>query len=760
MTVIGSCRPLGFGPVMTPAARQATRVVKRVASLGLLVIAMGCVFAMVISLTVPSVVTIATAHESESAELVLDDLAERSSMYDSDGNFVNFLVGVENREPIALDDVPQEVIDAVITVEDSAFYEHDGVNYRAVFRALVTNINAGAVEQGGSTITQQLVKNAIVGTEQNLDRKRTEAFYALRLEDQLTKDEILERYLNTVYFGAGAYGVQAAAETYWGYEDASQLGWAEAALLAGIIRNPTRYDPTLSPVDSRTRRSVVVNLLLADGHITQDQAAAINETPLPAERQRPFSTQPTDYFIEEALEEVLQNENIPLGDDFEQRKRRVYFGGLRIFTTFDRTAQTDAVAARDEFLPENDQGFQLAIAAVETRTGAVRAMVGGPDFAREKFNLTTDGLGRQAGSSMKTFVLAALFEAGYTPADDVRGDSPCKFDNPGGEPDPYEVRGGRGGVQSIARVTWSSNNCAFVRLGQVVGNDQVVKVAERLGITTPLVPVMSLPLGSEEVHPLDMAVAYASIGNDGIHNDPYYVQRIESPDGEVIYEHRPDGTRAISAQSARMITEVLAGNVRGGTGQRAQLDGGHEAAGKTGTAQGHEDAWFVGYTECLATAVWMGHPDLKLSMRGVPGFATVWGGTVPAATWGAFNNSYHERLPETCTFTPPESYGGGRYLKVEGEIDFCNASDRGRSVADTVLVDSDGDGKKDCFRFETTTTEPPEEEEGEGEEGEGGGEDGGGGGEGDGEGGGEGDGGGDGDGGAPATTAAPAEGDG
>ena len=334
-------------------------------------------------------------------------------------------------------------------------------------------------------------------------------------------------------------------------------------------------------------------------------------------------------------------------------------------------------------------------------------MVGGPEFAREQFNIATQGL-RQPGSSMKTFVLAAAFEAGYTAKDTIRGDSPCEFDNPGGFPDPYKVKGGTKSYafQSLAAVTRASNNCAFVRLGQVVANDRVIDVANRLGIETILNPsdaVLSLPLGSKEVYALDMAAAYAAFANDGIYNEPSYISHIEDADGNIIYENRPDSRRAVSVQTARMITETLESNVRSGTGTKARVSGGHPAAGKTGTAQNHEDAWFVGYTDYITTAVWMGHPDEKIPMRNVRGWGNMFGGKVPAHIFSQFNSDYHEGL-EPVAFADPEPFGGGKRLKVAGEIDFCSGSPR-EAPDGTERVDTDGDGRIDCFRALTTTTE-------------------------------------------------------
>lgn len=679
------------------------RVVKRLTSLGLILVAVAMVFAATIVTIAPQIGSVPAATSSVAAELVLPDLAQRSSMYAADGTFLTFLVEEQNRQTVDLEDIPQEVIDAVLAVEDADFYRHSGINYRATFRAALANVNSGGIDQGGSTITQQVVKLGLLGTEQNLDRKIPEAFLAMRLEDQLTKDEILEYYLNSVYFGSNAYGVQAAAETYFAM-DVEEMGWTEAALLAGIISRPGAYDPTRNAERARQRRAVVADRLVAVGNITDETAEEIKRSELPAERRTPNPIKPNDYYVQEALERVLNDPDIPLGDDYQTRFNKVYFGGLKIHTYFDPAAQIAALLARDDILPEDDRGFTAAVAVVDTHSSAVLAMVGGPEFAREQFNIATQGL-RQPGSSMKTFVLAALFEAGYTPSDTVRGDSPCEFDNPGGVPDPYKVRGGTRSYafQSIDAVTRASNNCAFVRLGQVVGNDKVIEVANRLGINTPLDPVLSLPLGSKEVYAIEMAAAYAALGNDGIYNEPVYISHIEDADGNIIYENRPSGRRAVSTQTARMITETLEGNVRRGTGTAARVDGGHPAAGKTGTAQNYEDAWFVGYTDYITTAVWMGHPDEKVPMRNVRGWGNMFGGKVPATIFGQFNSDYHAEL-EPVAFADPERYSGGRRLKVPGEIDFCAGS--ARSAPDgTERVDTDGDGRIDCFRPITTTTE-------------------------------------------------------
>jgi penicillin-binding protein 1A len=719
-------------------------------SLGIVLVAVAAVAAAAALVVIPQAATIVTANEGTAVDLELSPLAERSSVYAADGSFLSNLSAnrvddnLENREEVSLDEIPQPVIDAVLAIEDSDFYEHDGVNLRATVRALVENARAGGIEQGGSTITQQLVKNSILTTDQNFDRKSTEAFYALRLERQMTKDEILERYLNTVYFGAGAHGVKAAAETYWGYTSPSELGWAEAAMLAGVIRNPTRYDPTLNPDEARERRNIILDRLVATGHLTGEEGDTIKMSPLPAERQQPVPNAPTDYFVQEVQDKLLNDESI-LGGDERDRLNAVYGGGLKIYTTFDPNAQTAALAAREELLPnikedcytrqrvDNDPNgacipeFTVATVTLDSHTGAVRALVGGPEFQREQFNLATQGA-RQPGSSMKTYVLAAAFEQGYTPSDSIRLDGPCRFPNPDGYPDPYVVSGRHRGTGTLTKATQQSNNCAFVRLGQIVGNDKVIELATRLGVTTDAMSnQLSLPLGSYEITPLEMAAAYAVFPNDGVYNEPYYIERIEDRDGNVIYEHRAQGARAVTTQTARMVAEVLEANVQAGTGRRAQIEG-HFAAGKTGTTQEHADAWFVGFTDYYTTAVWLGDPNERIriefpQLAGVYSARGGFGGEIPASIWGHYMGALHADR-EGVPFAEPEPYDGNRSLKVPGEIEFCGEIGSGP----TMIIDSDDDGIPDCIA--SATTEPPQDggDDGGGDDGgDGGGGDGGGG---------------------------------
>lgn len=612
---------------------------------------------------VPAARDIVGAGDSEPPDVNLEPLAQRSLVYDVNGQVIATLRAEENREPLELAQVPEPVVQTILAVEDEDFYEHSGFNLRSTIRALFENVSAGGVEQGGSTITQQLVKNSLLTPERNLDRKVQEAVLAVELENQYSKDEILQRYLNEVYFGGGAYGVQAAAETYWAM-DAEELGWAEAALLASLIQNPVGYDPVRRPEVALERRQVVLDLLVSQELITQAEADAYAAEPLPSARQQVLPL-PNQYFVRTVVEELLADER--LGSTEAERYNSVFRGGLEIHTTFNASAQFFAQASRDNVLPDTGGRFTAALAAVEASTGAVRAVVGGPGFDQYQYNLATQGM-RQPGSAFKIFVLVAALEAGAVPSDTVDGGGPCSFANPGGAPDPYVANNfgnSRGGTGTIHSLTLSSSNCGFLRLGQFVGLQRVTDTARAMGITTPLDPnALSMPIGAFEVHPLEMAAAAAVLANGGIRNDPYFIERVLDRNGDELWAHEPDPQRVISEQSACLASQILKGNVESGTGTAARLSG-REAAGKTGTAQSFGDAWFVGFTRQLATAVWMGNAEARVPMTSVGG-RNVTGGSYPAQIWGEFNEAYHTLAPSEPLCEAPFPTRPGR--KLDGGI--------------------------------------------------------------------------------------------
>ena len=638
---------------------------------------------------VPAALQLSAAGRSEEAAIDLGPLDRRSYVYARDGSLLATLRAEIDRQPVPLSTIPQHTIDAVLAVEDTEFYAHDGVNLRSTLRALARNVDEGATVQGGSTITQQLVKIELVGSEQTVDRKAREAVLARRLEQQMTKAEILERYLNTVYLGNGAYGVQAGAETYFGV-GAAELDVAQSAFLAGMIANPSAFDPIRYPEASKERRAIALRRMAAVGRIYPEDAAALAEEPLPTEINQ-MLPKAEDYFVEEVKQLLL--DDVRLGETREEREHAVFRGGLHIHTTLDPAAQLLAEASRNDVLAEVSPAGTLpgttpiaphpvtgapryatgAVVSVEPATGAIRAMVGGPGFRSDtdsgEFNITTRGVGRSGGSTFKVFVLMALLENGYVPNDLVSGSGPCRFSGiPGLDPDPYRVEnfgGSRGGTASILQQTLRSSNCAFVRLGQIVGVDKVVAQARRMGISTELEEVVSMPLGVEEVYPLEMAAAVASVANDGVYNAPYYIQRVDDAQGRTIFEHAPNPRRAMSRQSARLAADVLERNVQSGTGTRAKVPG-HNAAGKTGTAQNSGDAWFVGFTPHLATAVWMGSPDDNEEVR-IRGTG-ITGGSYPAEIWGRYMRAWHADK-EPLDYHDPEPTRRGRYLSLDRSID-------------------------------------------------------------------------------------------
>ncbi|MDQ3106945.1 MAG: PBP1A family penicillin-binding protein [Actinomycetota bacterium] len=577
------------------------------------------------------------------AALELNELAQRSVVYDRNGGVLAVLHVDENRSPVTLDQVPKHVIDAVLDVEDDGFYEHGGVNVRSILRAALSNVESGSVRQGGSTITQQLVKQSLLTPERDIGRKAREAVLAVRLEQQMSKDEILERYLNTVYLGNTAYGLQAAAETYWG-KQVGQLTVEEGAFLAGLIRNPVGYDPFKRPELARERRDLALDRMVVRRHLTPDQVTLLKSVPVPTKKENLFKTA-QDYFVEEVEQHLLSDER--LGATQSERYNAIFRGGLRIETTFDPRLQEIAQRQVDGKIPNTKGRFEAALISVEPKTGAVRAMVAGKDYATTQYNLATGrgGSGRQPGSSFKPVVLAAALEKGIGPEDTISGTEPCPIRIKGVEPNPYEpgnYEGSKGSNGPISAATVKSLNCAFVRLGLALDDDpfksmdKVAATARRLGIPIPEDGKFgpSISLGAKEATPLEMASVYATFANDGVRMEPYFIERVLDREGKEVLRGMGEGDRVLEANVARTVTSVLRKVVDSGTGTRArQRD--RVVAGKTGTSQEFRDAWFVGYTPELATAVWMGNPKAQDSMTNVGGIR-VTGGSYPATVWGAY----------------------------------------------------------------------------------------------------------------------------
>jgi len=598
---------------------------KKLIQFGAAIASGGVVVAVAMAILIPSVARVASAVEGGDGAIDVSqfkDYAVRSQVFASDGSLLATLHAEENRDPVPLAAIPDTVKQAILSVEDAQFYEHGGINLRGLIRALVQNVQSGQVEQGGSTITQQLVKKALLSDERVLNRKTKEAALAIRLEGQLSKDEILELYLNTIYFGNGAYGVQAAAETYWG-KPVAELNWVDSALLASMISNPVQNDPILYPKKAKEERKQALDRMVANEVITRQEAVEFDAIPLPIGRCtgvavgfRPeycgaISLPPEEsYFVEEVKQQLLADTR--LGGSYQERYANVFGGGLKIYTTLDPIAQNAAQDAHDNTFPANvraeadSKGITTAMVSVESSTGAVRALVGGPGFKDYKYDIATHEPGRQTGSTFKTFVLLAALEQGVLPDDTVGGGG--SWPNPGSTPNPYVITGGGG---TLTGVTAASSNGAFVRLGQTVGLENVMYTAQRLGVSSQFDPrAKSMPLGVFDVTPLEMASAYSAIPNGGIREASYFIDRVE------------DRTN----------------NVQNGTGTNAQLRG-QSAAGKTGTTESNSNTWFVGFTPQLTTAVWMGIPAEGTKPMGNLGGREQFGGLWPATIWHNFNQA-------------------------------------------------------------------------------------------------------------------------
>jgi penicillin-binding protein 1A len=583
------------------------------------------------------------------ARLALPPLAQRSVVYAADGAVLAVLHGpTSNRAPVPLDQVPKPLVDAVVDTEDANFWHHGGVDVRGVIRAAKADLSAGSARQGGSTITQQLVKNSLLTPTRDLRRKLAEVALAGQVERRLGKRGVLERYMNTVYLGEGAYGVEAAAETYFA-RPVEQLGAPEAALLAGLIRNPVGADPLRDPGAARARRATVLDAMVAHGHLAAADAQRADGAPLPASASHPPDAQ--DWFTDAVRQELLAAPR--LGATVPERARALAQGGLRIQTTVDPRLQQAAEAAVRGGLPA---GYHLsaALAAVDPATGEVRALVGGPDRGGSQYNAAVAEPGRQPGSSFKVFTLVAALERGSLPSDVVDGSTPCAIPNPGGTPNPWKPDNFEGedfGPLSLADATAHSVNCAYARLALSVGLARIGAIAQVMGITNPLPVVPTMTLGTADVTPLQMASSYATLAADGVHRVPHLVRAVDRADGTPVLRADPQPRQVVPTQVARQATAVLGGVIATGTGKAAAVPG-RAVVGKTGTAEDYQDAWFVGYAPQLSAAVWMGDPSADRPMRGLGGVDVV-GGTFPARIWSVFMTSALSPLPP-ATFPAPD----------------------------------------------------------------------------------------------------------
>jgi len=617
--------------------------------------------------------------------------SQLSRVYDTNGREIAVFREFDQRLPLEEGQVPEVLKQAVISMEDQSFYSNSGVDLSGALRALIANVRGQEITQGGSTITQQYVKNAYVGTERTYERKIKEAILSRQLDRLIDKDEILFKYLDGIFLGEGVIGVGAASMSYF-RKPVSELTLSESALLAGLIPAPSRYEPRGNPETAEDRRVLVLDTMLAQGYISPDEHRdALDQRVWLTSRGTPPRQSTLVFPNQDDVSEY------PYFVDYVRRHleskygQAVYSGGLEIRTTLDPRLQLGAEKAVAEALQGVEAPIDMSAVAVDPTTGFVKAMVGGRDFSAEagqvnlalgkcafppaEFKDVVDvaascwnpenvvveggGTGRQPGSSWKPFVLATALDQGmeatkvYSAPSTYRipnctGDIGCTVSN-------YE--GSAGGRATLRSATEKSYNTVYAQVINDVGVPEVAAMAKQLGISSawvasPQIHGTSYALGAQEVSPLDMASAYGVFATNGLRQPATPIMFVRDPSGQFLEDNRGrEPERVLDADVAFQVTDILKGVISGGTGTAADI--GRPAAGKTGTAQEWRDAWFVGYTPTLSTAIWMGNRDEPTSLFGIKGVKRVTGGSIPAETWKAFMSEALAGVPPTDFDEPP-----------------------------------------------------------------------------------------------------------
>ncbi len=561
-----------------------------------------------------------------------------TTLYDARGQVITQLHGKINRIPVRLEQVPQVMQDAMVSTEDERFYDHRGVDYWGLGRALFKDLRGGS-QEGASTITQQLVKNVLLSPEKSLSRKIREAILARQVETTFNKREILETYLNLIYFGEGAYGVEAASQTYFG-KPCSELNLAEAALLAGLPKNPSRYSPFANSRDARERRNTVLQVMNHNGYISQQELQAGLGAPLPSKRYARQDDYPYPYFLDHVIDELINK--------YGFSQEQVYDGGLKVYTTLDPQVQQSLEEVYSD--PANfppSSGCRLpesAMVVLQQSSGEIKGLVGGRSHViRRGYNRATM-LKRQPGSTFKPLVVyAPAIELGYGPAT-VLEDKVEVYGK-----DSYAYAPGNMGNFSRGRISMrtalnNSVNTYAVKLLKMIGINQGYDFGKRLGLMSlnSQDKVLGLALGgtTQGLSPLELASAYAPLANRGIKVQTHSVTQVLDPNGKVLAEEKPVGRPVMKTETADMITDLLKSAVEKGTGKEARLQG-RPVAGKTGTTelpglpefsrikQGNKDAWFAGYTPELVGVVWLGYDITDANHY----LKKVYGGSYPATIW-------------------------------------------------------------------------------------------------------------------------------
>ena len=617
---------------MTQRQRRARRRRGHRRNPALLIILVPILLAAAVGLSAVGYVIAIAADTPPISELKPYDKGATSVVYAADGTRLGYVKSDEVRSPVPWSDMPPEVREATVAIEDERFYEHSGIDYSAIIRAGVKNLESGGTVQGGSTITQQLVRALYIeDPERNFERKIREAKLAQELEDEhegrAGKNWILREYLNSVPYGTvdgkTAVGIEAAAETFFA-KHARNLELTESALLAGLPQAPSQYNPFRNPTAAIERRNEVLDKMADNGFITRSEATQASQQPLGVKRSTRYTQRREPYFFDYVEEQLIEEYGVGV-------YRR---GGLKIHTTIDPALQEAGRAAINGILPYSTDPSS-AIVAIDPDNGYIRAMASSGEYKDRAFNLAAQGR-RQPGSAFKTFVLVTALRQGVDPNSTTYTSKPLDLNVPGYGPwkvstydDTY------GGTMDLVRATLRSDNSVYAQLDIDLGPENVKETAEMMGITTPLDGFPAEGLGGLRlgVSPLEMANAYATLASYGIRNEPKAITKVEFPDGKTDELGKPKRERVFPEWVAYEATKILQQNVTSGTGTASSI--GCASAGKTGTTDNFNDAWFVGYTPHMSTAVWVGYPNALVEMRSVHGISVA-GGTFPAQIWRAF----------------------------------------------------------------------------------------------------------------------------
>ncbi len=567
---------------------------------------------------------------------------ETSYIYDINGTLLDSIHDEVNREIVDLNEISPHLKRAVIAIEDSHFYFHHGINPTSIMRALLANLEEGATVEGGSTLTMQLVKNLFLSPERALSRKVAEAVLSLRLEQIFEKDQILEMYLNQVYWGHNTYGAQTAAQSYFN-KPAEELSLAEAAMMAGLIQAPEGYSPFLNYQLAKQRQALVLDRMRRLEWITAEEEAAARQEPIRLGQITSFRASQSPYVTEAVAQEL----NERFGQD------AVVKGGMRVQTTIDlnmqRLAERVVLEGHRSLHRQGLYADQVALVAVDPRTHFVKAMVGGVDYNNSQFNRAIQAI-RQPGSAFKPFVFYAAFASGRYGPDTIINDTPVSYPDGYNTYSPQNYDRSFAGPITMRKALEMSRNVPAIKLGQDVGINRIIEISRILGIKSPMEPVTSLPLGSVDLTPMEMAGAYATFASGGWHSEPTFIVHVTDSMGNVLLDNTPQPQLVLDPWAVAALNDVMQGVITQGTGTAARI--GRPAAGKTGTTSSERDIWFVGYVPQLSVAVWVGNDDYRPLGRGATGggfVAPIWRDFMQQALQG----EPVENFRPTSQFTRP-----------------------------------------------------------------------------------------------------------